>query len=181
MVMKFIYLCVFSFLMINPDSPIYAKNIYDFQVKDIEGKPVNLSRYKGKPMLVVNVASKCGYTPQYEVLEKLYQSMKDKGLVILGFPSNNFGGQEPGTNREIAEFCRLTYGVSFDMMGKISLRGEDMHPLYKYLTANASPKGDVQWNFEKFLIGKDGKIKGRFPSSVKPDDERLLSLIKKEL
>lgn len=130
--------------MLNLNSPIYAKNIYDFQVKDIKGNSFNLSRYKGKSILVVNFASKCGYTPQYEGLEKLHQSMKDKGLVILGFLANNFGGQEPGSNREIAEFCRLTYGVSFDMMGKISVKGNDIHPLYKFLTANASPKDDIR-------------------------------------
>jgi len=156
-------------------------SFYDFKVNDIQGNPVDLSRYKGRPVLVVNVASKCGFTPQYEGLETLYKTYKAKGLAIVGFPANNFGAQEPGTNSEIAEFCRLNYGVTFDMMSKISVKGSDKHPLYHFLTSNAPKSGEVQWNFEKFLIGKDGKVKARFPSATKPNDPSLISAIEKEL
>ncbi|MCC5813483.1 MAG: glutathione peroxidase [Leptospira sp.] len=179
--MKLILPLIFILFHLNCSSEVQAVSFYDFKVSDIQGKSVDLSRYKGKSVLVVNVASKCGYTSQYDGLEKLYKNHKDKGFVIIGFPANNFGAQEPGSNQEIAEFCRLTYGVSFDMMGKISVKGEDKHPLYEYLTNNAPQKGDVKWNFEKFLIGKDGTIKGRFPSSVAPEDTALISAIQKEL
>jgi glutathione peroxidase len=155
----------------------------DFKVQDIDGKDVDLSQYKGKVVLVVNVASKCGYTPQYAGLQKLYEGYKDKGFVVLGFPADNFKHQEPGTNLEIKEFCTSKYNVSFPMMSKISVKGEDKHPLYKALTeAPASPfPGEVSWNFNKFLIGKDGKLVARYDSKVKPDDAKLTGEIDAEL
>jgi glutathione peroxidase len=146
----------------------------DFVVKDIDGKDYDLSQLKGKVVMVVNVASKCGYTKQYEGLEKLYKDKKDAGLVIVGFPANNFKGQEPGTNEEIKQFCDSKYGVTFPMMSKISVKGEDQHPLYKMLTTE---KGDVTWNFNKFLIGRDGKLIEHYDSKVKPEDEKLTGAI----
>jgi len=156
-------------------------SFHNFKVKDIKGKDTDLSSYKGKAVLVVNVASKCGYTSQYEGLESLYKNYKDKGLVIIGFPANNFGAQEPGSDDQIAEFCKLNYGVSFPMMSKISVKGSDQNEVYKFLTNNAPEKGDVKWNFEKFLIGKDGSIKGRFSSGVTPGSKELATAIEKEL
>jgi glutathione peroxidase len=150
----------------------------DNTVKDIDGKDVNLADYKGKVVLIVNVASKCGFTPQYKGLETLYNKYKDQGFVILGFPANNFKGQEPGTNEEIKQFCTSKYDVTFPMMSKISVKGDDQHPLYKTLT---SEKGDVTWNFNKFLIGKDGKIIEHFDSKVKPDDAKLTGAVEKAL
>jgi glutathione peroxidase len=146
----------------------------DNTVKDIDGKDVNLADYKGKVVLIVNVASKCGYTPQYKGLEALYTKYKDQGFVILGFPANNFKGQEPGTNEEIKTFCTTKYNVTFPMMSKISVKGDDQHPIYKQLT---SEKGDVTWNFNKYLISKDGKILEHFDSKVKPDDAKLTTAI----
>ena len=166
--MKFII--VITFFLV---ATLQANSIYEFKVRDIRGNEISLSQYKGYPILIVNVASKCGYTYQYENLEKVYQKYKAKGLKIVGFPANNFGSQEPGSNEEIAKFCKLKYDVSFDMMSKISVKGPDKHPLYKYLTETANKKGEVGWNFEKFLIDKNGKIVDRFESSVEPDNEKL--------
>ncbi len=150
-------------------------------VKKIDGKDVDLSAYKGKVVLIVNVASRCGYTGQYAGLQKLYDTYKDKGLVVLGFPANEFGAQEPGTDTEIATFCTSKYGVTFDMFSKIVVKGPGISPLYKTLTESADPKGDVGWNFEKFLIGRDGKIVGRYKSGVAPDDAKLKGVIEAEL
>ncbi len=166
--MKFIIgVLFFTFMSLK------ATSIYDFKVKDIKGNEISLSKFKGSPILIVNVASKCGYTYQYENLEKVYQKYKSKGFKIVGFPSNNFGSQEPGTNEEIAKFCKLKYDVSFEMMSKISVKGEDKHPLYKYLTEQADKKGEIGWNFEKFLIDKTGKVVDRFESSVEPNGEKI--------
>lgn len=132
-------------------------------------------------MLVVNVASKCGYTPQYRGLEKLHETYSPKGLSVVGFPCNQFGAQEPGTNEEILRFCTTNYGVQFDMMEKIEVNGPNAHPFYQWLTANANPPGKIKWNFEKFLIGKDGAILARFESSVAPESERLRQEIEKAL
>ena len=162
-----------------------AKNsIYNFAVKDISGRDVKLSQYRDKVMLIVNVASRCGYTPQYEGLQKIYEKYKDQGLVVLGFPANNFGGQEPGTNEEIKEFCQLKYNVSFPMFAKISVKGEDKHPLYKYLTeaeTNPAHAGEIKWNFNKFLVDKKGNIIARFDSKVKPEDEQVTQAIEQAL
>jgi len=162
----------------NPGA--YA-SVYDFTMKDIDGKEVKLGAYKGKVLLIVNVASRCGYTPQYEGLQKLYTTYKDKGFVILGFPANNFLGQEPGTNEEIKEFCSLKYGVSFPMFSKISVKGDDKHPLYKYLTENPENGGEITWNFNKFLVSKDGKILAHFSQKDKPEDPKVVEAIEAAL
>jgi len=151
------------------------KSIYDFKVDGLEGGTIDFSKYKGKKILIVNTASKCGYTPQYNNLEKLYNSYKDK-LVIVGFPANNFGSQEPGSNTEIQEFCKKNYGVSFPMAAKISVKGDDMAPLYKWLTTkseNGVMDAEVKWNFNKFLIDENGKLIAYFPSKVDPMSEEI--------
>ena len=161
------------------------KNDVDFKVKNIKGKEVDLaSQYKGKVLLVVNVASKCGLTPQYEQLESLHEKYADKGLAVLGFPCNQFGKQEPGTEAEIEEFCKSTYDVKFDLFKKIDVNGENADPLYKHLTATeAKPKGPgkVDWNFEKFVIGRDGKVAARFKPQTSPDDAEVVKAIEAEL
>jgi glutathione peroxidase len=151
------------------------------EMKGIDGKPVDLGSYKGKVVLVVNVASRCGYTKQYDGLQKLYDSHKDKGFVILGFPANDFGAQEPGTDAEIAEFCSTKYAVTFPMFSKITVKGDGKAPLYKALTEAADPKGEVGWNFEKFLIGKNGTVIARFKSGVTAEDPRLVKAIEAAL
>ncbi|MFE5317442.1 glutathione peroxidase [Paenibacillus sp. NPDC056579] len=156
-------------------------SIYELSVQTADGASRSVSEYKGKVLLIVNVASKCGFTPQYAGLEKLNQQWKDRGLVILGFPCNDFGGQEPGTLEEIQQFCSLNYGVTFEVMDKVAILGEDKHPLYRYLTEHSEPQGDVKWNFEKFLISRDGDIAGRFSSKVAPEDEELQQAIEKLL
>lgn len=166
--MKQLILGFFIFTFVG----LQATSIYDFKVKDIKGNEINFSKFKGSPVLIVNVASKCGYTYQYENLEKIYQKYKAKGFKIVGFPANNFGSQEPGTNEEIAKFCSLKYNVNFDMMAKISVKGSDKHPLYKFLIEQTG-KAEIGWNFEKFLIDKNGQIIGRFESAVEPDNEKI--------
>ena len=174
---------------------------YDIPVKTIQGTDTTLNQYEGKVLLVVNVASKCGLTPQYEGLEKLYSEKKDQGLEILGFPANNFLAQEPGTDEEIQQFCSLTYNVDFPLFSKISVAGDDKHPLYQTLTQaiperigegpwwkdlvdyglTPNPKPEVLWNFEKFLIAKDGEIVARFAPDITADDPRLLEILQAEL
>jgi glutathione peroxidase len=152
-----------------------ASNIYDFKVSSLDGNSIDFSKYKVKKILIVNTASQCGYTKQYADLEKLYEQYKGN-LVIIGFPANNFGGQEPGTNKEIKEFCSKNYGVTFPMAEKISVKGEDIHPLFQYLTSkekNGQMNADIKWNFTKFLINKDGKLVAVFPSSVNPMSEEI--------
>ena len=151
------------------------------EVKKIDGSAVDLSTYKGKVVLIVNVASRCGYTGQYAGLQKLYDAYKDKGLVVLGFPANEFGAQEPGSDAEIAQFCSSKYGVTFPMFSKIVVKGPGKAALYKTLTEGATPPGEVSWNFEKFLIGRDGTIVGRYKSGVGPDDAKLTGAIEAEL
>ncbi len=159
-----------------------TNNIYGIVVKDINGKDVNLSSYKGKVLLIVNVASKCGFTKQYGGLETIYKKYKDQGFEILAFPCNDFGGQEPGTNEEIKDFCSTNYDVTFQLFDKVKVLGEDKAPLYHRLTNNtATEKGDIKWNFEKFLIDKEGNIVARFRSKVTPESEEIVSLIEKEL
>ncbi|MGX5687707.1 glutathione peroxidase [Arcticibacter tournemirensis] len=145
------------------------KTVYDFKITAIDGGTVDLAKFKGKKILIVNTASKCGFTPQYAELEKLSQQYKDK-LVVIGFPANNFGGQEPGSNSLIQEFCQQNYGVSFLMAEKVSVKGDDMDELFKYLTTADNPDftGEIKWNFEKFLIDENGKLVHRFRSAVKP-------------
>jgi len=143
----------------------------------ITGQPDSLAAYKGKVVLIVNVASKCGFTPQYKGLEALYLAKKDKGLVILGFPANNFGSQEPGTDKEIQNFCSTTYDVTFPMMSKISVKGDDKHPLFTYLTEQSNMPGEIEWNFTKFLIDRDGKLVARYKSKTTPEDTELVAKI----
>lgn len=157
---------------------------HDLSITTIDGAPQSLSAYKGKVVLVVNVASFCGYTKQYAPLEKLYEQYKDKGLVVLGFPANDFGAQEPGTNEEIKQFCSAKFGVSFPMAAKISVKGSDKAPVYEFLTSgggNAALAGEIGWNFEKFLIGKDGKIITRYKSGVDPLAADVIADVEKAL
>lgn len=177
----FRYIFIVSFFLIISVIKGSAMGIYDLSVKDIDGNEVSLSKYKGKVLLIVNVASKCGFTSQYEGLENLYQKYKDKEFMILGFPSNQFMNQEPGTNKEIKEFCRLTYGVDFDMFAKIDVNGENETPLYTYLKEQAGGTlGDaIKWNFTKFLVDKDGKVLERYgsitePKEIEPNIKKLL-------
>jgi len=159
-----------------------AGSIYDIPLKDINGKDTSLKPYQGKVMLVVNVASKCGFTPQYTALEALHQKYKDRGLVVLGFPCNQFGGQEPGTDAEIKQFCSSKYAVTFPMFDKIEVNGANRHSLYVMLAGKESPfAGDIGWNFTKFLIGRDGKILKRFESRVKPDSPEVIQAIEAAL
>ncbi|HRP54523.1 glutathione peroxidase [Agriterribacter sp.] len=156
-----------------------ASSVYDFKVEGLEGGTIDLSQYKGKKILIVNTASKCGFTPQYKDLEALYEQYKDR-LVVIGFPANNFMRQEPGTNAEIKEFCERNYGVTFPMAAKISVKGDDIHPLFKYLDDEAEKIGirnPVKWNFTKFLIDEKGKLLTVFPSKVNPMSEEVLKYL----
>lgn len=176
--------------------------LYDIPLKTIDGAPADLGQYRGKPILVVNVASKCGLTPQYEGLERIYETYRDRGLVVAGFPANNFGGQEPGTEAEIADFCATTYDVKFPLFSKIEVTGPDQHPLYRELIAEKpeaqfKPEstmrqrfaergrvvepGQVLWNFEKFLVGRDGKVAARFAPDTTPEDPVVIAAIEAEL
>ena len=161
-----------------------GKTVYDFTLNSIDGQPAPLAAYKGKVVLLVNVASRCGYTPQYAALESIYEKYKDRGFVIVGIPANNFGGQEPGTNQEIKTFCSSKYNVTFPMMAKVSVKGEDTTPLYQYLTdkaANPQTGGEIKWNFTKFLVGPDGHVITRFEPDVTPDAQQVTSAIEKAL
>ena len=168
-------MCAMAVARADQSSPLTG------EVKKIDGTAVDLAKYKGKVVLVVNVASRCGYTPQYTGLQKLYETYKDKGLVVLGFPANEFGGQEPGSDTDIATFCSSKYGVTFDMFSKVVVKGPNKSPLYKSLTESATPPGEVSWNFEKFLVGRDGRIVGRYKSAVAPDDAKLTQAIEAAL
>ncbi|CAN5493192.1 glutathione peroxidase [soil metagenome] len=156
-----------------PDAP--ATSVYDFEAASIEGKPASLASQRGKVLLIVNTASACGFTPQFAGLEALWNDYKEKGLVVVGFPSNQFGHQDPGSNDEIASFCQLNYGVSFPMMAKVDVNGSGAHPLWKWLTAEApgflGTKG-IKWNFTKFLVGKDGQVIERYAPTDKPESLR---------
>lgn len=168
--------------MVAANMPVTENSVHEFVKKDIDGKPVKLSNYKGKVLLVVNVASKCGLTPQYEGLQKLHSSFKDKGFAVLGFPANEFNGQEPGTNAEIKQFCATNYNVTFPMFEKIVVKGDGIDPLYKYLIANSErPKDDIEWNFAKFLVGKDGKVLRRFGPRTAPNDPELVKAVQDAL
>lgn len=159
-------------------------SVLDHTMKDIDGNDVDLAKYKGQVVLIVNVASKCGLTPQYEQLVAINKKYKDKGFTILGFPANNFMGQEPGTDAEIKTFCSTTYGVDFPIFSKISVKGDDTHPLYQELTSketNGEFGGDIKWNFDKFLVNKEGKVVARFDPPVKPDADEVIAKIESEL
>ena len=174
---------LFGALLIMAGSLFAASGVYSFTLNSIDGKPAPLADYKGKVVLVVNVASQCGYTPQYSALEATYEKYKDQGFVILGFPANNFGAQEPGTNEEIKTFCTRKYSVTFPMYSKISVKGADQAPLYAYLTKDtgAGITGDIKWNFTKFLIDRNGKVIQRFEPAVTPDSKEVVSAIEKQL
>jgi len=185
---KFSFLALFSLVLGVTASafaaPPEAKSIYDFTLKSIDGQPVSLSEYKGKVVLLVNVASRCGYTPQYTALESIYEKYKSRGFVIVGIPANNFMGQEPGTNEEIKTFCTKKYNVSFPMMSKVSVKGEDKTPLYQFLTSkSADPKlgGEIQWNFTKFLFDKNGNPVARFEPATTPDSPEVTAAIESAL
>jgi len=156
--------------------------LFDIPLKDIDGKDTSLKAYRGKVLLIVNVASQCGLTPQYEGIEALYRKYKDKGLVVLGFPCNDFAGQEPGSNAEIKAFCSSKFEVTFPLFDKLHVKGSEQHPLYAALTGKDSPfPGEIQWNFGKFLVGKDGEILKRFEPKVKPDDKGVVEAIEAAL
>lgn len=181
--MKYLLLIIFIVLKTQAGA---AMDIYQFKTENIDGKAVSLSDYKGKVLLLVNTASQCGYTPQYAGLEAIYEKYKKEGLVILGFPSNDFGGQEPGSNEEIKTFCDLKagkYKISFPMFAKSNILSDPQNPIYSFLTqqANVAIAGPVKWNFEKFLISKKGALIARFSSKVTPDSPELISALEKEL
>lgn len=177
--MKIILTLIFVAAFMSTSFNINPEGLHDFVKKDIRGKEVNLEAYKGKAVLIVNTASKCGFTPQYKDLQALYEKYEGKDFVILGFPANNFNGQEPGSNEEIAQFCEANYGVTFPMFSKVSVKGDDQDPLFAYLTSqpNQDFTGDINWNFEKFLIDKDGKLVRRFRSRTNPMSNEILQSI----
>jgi len=159
-----------------PQQSVAAESIYGFKLDDIEGNPVKLAEYEGKVLLIVNVASECGFTPQYAGLQAIYEKYKDRGFAVLGFPANNFGNQEPGTNAQIKQFCTTTYGVTFPMFSKISVKGEDKHPLYRHLCATEPGRqfgGEIKWNFNKFLIDRNGQVIAVYGSKTEPQDPQL--------
>jgi glutathione peroxidase len=180
---------IFSFILASIVSLIFPHRsladtgslpaIYEFKVKSIEGEQIDLSTYKGKVLLIVNTASQCGFTPQYEDLENLYNKYKEQGFTVLGFPANNYGGQEPGSNKEIKEFCKVRFGVTFPLFEKNDVSGEKIQPFFKFLTNTANPdlKGEINWNFEKFLINKDGKLVERFGSFTNPMSGKVVKKI----
>src|SRR5579871_1138312 len=174
---------LFGALLTMTTTLIAGSGLYGFTLNSIDGKPAPLSDYKGKVVLIVNVASKCGFTPQYSALESIYEKYKDQGFVILGFPANNFGAQEPGTNEEIKTFCSRKYNVTFPMYAKISVKGADQAPLYAYLTKETGPAitGDVKWNFTKFLVDRNGNVVQRFEPAVTPDSKEVTAAIEKQL
>lgn len=168
----------------TPTASAKAKSVLDFKMKDIDGKEVALKKYKGDVLLIVNTASKCGYTPQYEGLQAIYEKYNAKGFKVLGFPANNFNGQEPGSEAEIKEFCESKYKVTFPMFAKISVKGDDQSPLYNFLTnkeTNPDFAGDISWNFNKFLVDRKGKVVARFSSKDTPESETVTSAIEKYL
>lgn len=169
---------LFGFLTVVAASVLGASSVHEFTMRSIDGKPLPLTQFKGKIMLVVNVASQCGFTYQYEGLEKLYETYKAQGFVIAGFPANNFGAQEPGTDSEIQTFCKSKYGVTFPMFSKISVLGPDQAPLYKFLTGTG---GEIQWNFTKFLVDRNGKVIRRFEPDVEPESAEVISAVEAAL
>lgn len=166
----------------SPTEPVAAKSVYEFQMRDIDGKDVKLDTFKGKVVMIVNTASECGFTPQYAGLQSLFGKYREKGFVVLGFPANNFMGQEPGTEAQIKEFCTLKYKVTFPMFAKISVKGADQHPLYNFLTNKATDpdfSGEISWNFNKFLIDRNGKVVARFGSEDTPESEAVTFAVEK--
>lgn len=184
--------CYVSSLLLTPGmalaedqpAPTAAKPIYDFAVKDIDGKEVSLSKYKGDVLLIVNVASECGYTDKtYSGLQSLYDKYKDKGFKVVAFPANDFGGQEPGSDSQIKSFCTESKKVTFDLMSKVAAKGPDQAPIYKYLTTHPNKEiaGDLKWNFEKYLVGRDGQVIARFGTKTLPEDPKVIEAVEKAL
>ncbi|MAT38666.1 MAG: glutathione peroxidase [Ectothiorhodospiraceae bacterium] len=165
----------------DSDGGPMASGIHQFTMQDIEGNDVPLSAYDGQVLLVVNTASKCGYTPQYEGMQELYDAYKDQGFTVLAFPANNFGAQEPGTNEEILDFCTTNYHTTFDLFSKISVKGGDIHPLYAWLTTESGFPGDIKWNFNKFLVDKNGAVVARFDSGVTPMSNEITTKVEELL
>jgi len=179
-----IYMIISIILLAGAYGLVEAKSIHEISVQRMDGSSLSLSEYQGNVLLIVNTASKCGFTKQFGELQELFDKYSEQGFVVLGFPSNNFMNQDPGTNEEILGFCQLNYGVSFPMFAKISVRGKDIDPLYKYLTEKSTNKdfaGKITWNFNKFLIGKDGRILARYSSQTKPLDNVVISDLEKAL
>jgi len=187
---KILAICAMFFLVINSQTAksqssdtgktsMSEKSVLDFTMTTIDGKPQPLSSYKGKVLMIVNTASKCGFTPQYETLEKLYETYKDSGFRILAFPANNFGKQEPGTNSEIKDFCSTQFHTTFDLFEKISVKGDDQHPLYRYITKNSPYQGDIKWNFQKYLVDRNGNIVAKYLSAVDPMSKEVRSEVEK--
>ena len=177
--MRYILLSLFSFLTLSVSA---MTSLYDIPLKTIDGKTASLRQYEGKVLLIVNVASKCGFTKQYAGLEALYKDKQDQGLVVLGFPCNDFGNQEPGTNEEIQEFCKLNFGVTFPLFDKLHVKGDDQHPLFAALTGPDSPyPGSIKWNFNKFIVDREGNLVARFGSMTSPDSSKFISEIDKAL
>ncbi|MCL4108113.1 UNVERIFIED_CONTAM: hypothetical protein GTU68_012849 [Idotea baltica] len=165
----------------KPEETKTPESIHDFKVKSLDGEQVDLSKYKGKVLLVVNVASRCGATPQYKNLQGLHDKFSDKGLVVMGFPCNQFGRQEPGSNADIKEFCSATYSVKFPMFDKIDVNGDNQADLYSFLKNQASDHSDINWNFEKFVVSKYGKVVARFGTRTKPDAPEVMKVIKEQM
>lgn len=174
-------LSLFVAVLVFGVTNVYAEDIYSFDAQTTDGLKQSLADFKGKALLIVNTASKCGFTPQYGPLEALYQKYKDRGLVVLAFPANNFGGQEPGTDEEIKNFCSMKYQTTFPLFAKISVKGTDIHPLYDYLTARSGFNGAIKWNFNKFLVDPAGKVVARFDSPVDPLSPELTAAVEKIL
>lgn len=181
--MKIFGLLILFSVMSFTTGGITADTVHEFNVTTIDGEEINLSEYSGQLLLIVNTASECGFTPQYEGLQALYEQYKDQGLVVLGFPANNFGGQEPGTDEEIKKFCKVNFDVSFPMFSKVSVKGENQHPLFQYLTSADNPDftGEIKWNFEKFLVGPEGNLLHRFRSKTKPKSQTIKKAIESVL
>ncbi|HMD13291.1 MAG TPA: glutathione peroxidase [Bacteroidota bacterium] len=190
----FLAICTAFFLVINSQTTLsqtqstdsskismHEKSVLDFTMTTIDGKPRPLSSYKGKVLMIVNTASKCGFTPQYETLEKLYETYKDSGFQILAFPANNFGKQEPGTNSEIKDFCSTKFHTTFDLFEKISVKGDDQHPLYQYITKESPYPGEIKWNFQKYLVDRSGKIVEKYYSITDPMSDKVRSEVEKLL
>lgn len=165
----------------DDDAPASDMNVHHFTMTTIDGEEKALNHYEGEVLLIVNVASKCGYTPQYKGMQELFTRYAERGFRVLAFPANNFGAQEPGSNEEIKEFCSTTYNVTFDMFAKISVKGDDMHPLYRWLTKESGFNGDIKWNFTKFLVDRDGNVVARFETKVNPLDDAVTGKIEEVL
>jgi len=180
--MKYLTLVSIFFYLIscNAQNKDVMNTIYDYKVEDIYGEEFDFSTLKGKKILIVNTASECGFTPQFEGLEDLYQKYKDQNFIVIGFPTNDFGNQDPGSNEEIAQFCKMNYGVSFPMMSKISVKGDEKAPIYEFLTEkelNGKKSSDVKWNFQKYLINEDGTFEDYFYSATKPNSKKITNWI----